>query len=466
MLTSGKYSMFKSRRRTYKKRNSQRLPLLVILAAIPVTLILLELMTRIVVSVSGKNAELAAYEGAPAIVTDYCLKYFGQTKEAYDGLYARGRLGVQRQPAVGYGLIGNQKSSVWQINEQGFRDTQPVPLTKPKNEIRIFLLGGSTAFGQWNEGNQATLASLLEARLNERVAQQKRSPEKYRPATLPYFKTELDKVMMLPLRMREGQYRVINAAVPGYVAGNTLAQLALNVLPYSPDAIVVLDGYADLMLPSNKAQTDIPHTEEFLNNAPGHFWAYLTYQVKEAFTSTYLVKSIKYWLIRPQPSVHELSLVATEETQSLEEHLPADSAELQRRIARYQQDQKQIVSLTASASIPLIIGLQPEITGRDPRKLVPKEQEILKELGSGYAQRVKGAYEQLLQGNQKLESAFPKNVKTLNFYKLDDELPKNQGVFSDAVHLSKPGNALLAERFYRVMTSIPKLQVAAPKPFK
>jgi hypothetical protein len=466
MLTSGRNSMFKSRRRTYKKRNSQRLPIMVILAAIPVTLILLELMTRIVVGVAGKNAELAAYEGAPAIVTDYCLKYFGQTKEPLDGLYARGRLGVQRRPAVGYGLIGNQKSSVWQINEQGFRDTQPVPLNKPKNEIRIFLLGGSTAFGQWNESNQATIASLLEARLNERVAQQKRSPEKYRPATLPYFKTELDKVMTLPLRIREGQYRVINAAVPGYVAGNTLAELALKILPYSPDAIVVLDGYADLMLPSNKAQTDIPHTEEFLNNAPGHFWAYLTSQVQEAFSSTYLVKAIKYWLIRPQPSVHELSVVAAEDTKSLEEKLPADAAELQRRIARYQEDQKQIVSLTAGASVPLIIGLQPEITGRPPGLLVAKETDILKELGSGYTQRVKGAYEQLWQGNQKLESAFPKNVKTLNFYKLDDKLPKNQGVFSDAVHLSKPANALLAERFYRVMTSIPKLQVAAPKPPK
>lgn len=456
--------MFKSRRRTYKK-SRQRLPLLIILAAIPVTLILLELITRVVVGVSGKSAELENYEGAPAIVTDYCLKYFGQTKEPLDGLYARGRLGVQRHPTVGYSLVGNQKSKVWQINEQGFRNNQPVPLSKPKNEIRIFVLGGSTAFGQWNENNQETLASLLEARLNERVAQQKRSPEKYRPATLPYFKTELDKVMTLPLRMREGQYRVINAAVPGYAAGNTLAQLALQVLPYSPDAIVVLDGYADLMLPSNKAQIDIPHTEEFLNNAPGHFGAFLSYQIKQAFTSTYLVKAVKYWLIRPKPTVAELSLVAAEQTKPLEEHLTADAAELGRRLARYQEDQKQMVTLTAGASIPLIIGLQPEITGREG-KLSPKEQEILKELGTGYAQKVKGAYAQLLQGNQKLESAFPKNVKTLNFYKLDQELAKNQPVFNDAIHLSKQGNAVLAEGFYRVITSIPKLQVAPPKPPK
>jgi ubiquinone biosynthesis protein Coq4 len=69
-----------------------------------------------------------------------------------------------------------------------------------------------------------------------------------------------------------------------------------------------------------------------------------------------------------------------------------------------------------------------------------------------------------VQANQKLQAAFPKNVKTLNFYKLDDEFPKE--AFSDAIHLSKEGNAALAERFYRVMSGLPKLQVLPPKPVK
>ena len=463
MVSSVKYLTFKSRRRTYRK-SRRPLPILPILVSIPVVLILLELLTRIVVGVTGKSAELAAYEGAPTIVTDYCLKFLGENRQPYDGLSDRGRLNVQRHQSVGYGLVGNQKSNSWRINEQGFRDDNPVPLIKPKNEIRIFLLGGSTAFGQWNKNNQATVASLLEARLNERVAQQKRSPQKYRPATLPYFKSELDKVVKLPLRMREGQYRVINAAVPGYASGNQLAQLALQILPYQPDAIVILDGYTDLILPSNKAQTDIPHTEVFLNNAPGHFWIYLTEQLKQAVTSTYLVKAAQYWLLRPQPSASQMSLVATEEAGSLEQHLTADSAELKRRVGRYRDYQKQIVTLTKGAGIPLIVGLQPEITGRDTSKLSPKEQAILKELGSTYTQRVKSGYAELVQANQKLQAAFPKNVKTLNFYKLDDEFPKE--AFSDAIHLSKEGNAALAERFYRVMSGLPKLQVLPPKPAK
>src|SRR4028119_2021635 len=185
--------MFKSRHRSYRKPR-RPLPLLVILAAIPLVLLILELLTRIIVGVAGKSAELEAYEGAPAMATAYCLKFLGQTQQPYDGLSDTGGLAAQRRLATGYSLIGNQKSNFWGINEQGFRDDDSVPLAKPKNEIRIFLLGGSTAFGQWNKNNQATVASLLEARLNERVAQQKRSPQKYRPATLPYFKSELAKV--------------------------------------------------------------------------------------------------------------------------------------------------------------------------------------------------------------------------------------------------------------------------------
>jgi len=452
--------MFKSHRRSYRKPQ-RLLPLPVIILAIPLALILLELSVRFFVGVMGKSAELAAYEGQPANVTAYCLKFLGSTKQPYNGLSERGRLAAQRSLAGSYKLVGNQKSNFWLINEQGFRDDNPVPLEKPKDEIRIFLLGGSTAFGQWSASNQATIASKLEARLNERVAQQKRSPEKYRPIPLPVYKPELEKALTLPPKVREGQYRVINAAVPGYASGNELAQLALQILPYSPDAVIVLDGYTDLMLPSDKAQTDIPEIDAFLNNATGHFWAYLTGQLKYWLTDTYLVKAVQYWLLHPQPSVSQLSLVVTEKTAPLEQHLAADPTELQRRVARYHNFHKQMVKLTTGASIPLVIAVQPEITGSGTSKLSPSEQKLLKELGTIYKKRVQTAYAQLEKATQQLQEAFPKNVKTLNFYKLYDEFPNR--AFYDAVHLTEEGNLLLAERLYQAIAVLPKLQLAPPQ---
>lgn len=453
-----------SYRRSYRssyRKPRPTIPLALFLLAIPLVLILLELITRLLVGITGNSEKLATYEGEPSIVTAYRLKFLGQSQQPYDGLSDHGYLAAQKSLAGGYGLVGNQQSNFWRINAQGFRDNDPVPLAKPKNEIRIFLLGGSTAFGQWNTNNQATLASKLEARLNARVDQQRRSPEKYRPLAWPYFKSELDKALTLPPRIRDGQYRVINAAVPGYASGNTRAQLALQILPYNPDVILVLDGYTDLTLPSREAQTDIPELESFLSNASGHFWTALTRQWQDVVTNTYLIKAIHYWLLRPQPSVSQLTLALNPEAKSLEQHLTADSAELERRVTRYRQHLREMIRLTTAGQIPVLIALQPEITGRT-NKPSPQEQELLNTLSPDYKQQVQTGYAKLAQANQQLEKAFPKNVKTLNFYKVYDNF--SNPAFADAIHLTEAGNAVLSERFYRAITVIPKLQVILPKP--
>ncbi len=452
--------MFKSRRSTYRKRH-QPLPLLAIaiVLAIPLVLIILEVLASFLVGVTGKSAELATYDSN---VNVYRLKFLNKNKQPYDGLSDRGQLAAQSSLAVGYRLVGNQKSNFWQINEQGFRDNDPVPLTKPKNEIRIFILGGSTAFGQWNSNNQATIANKLETRLNQRVAQQRRSPEKYRPADLPFYKPDLAKALALPPKIRDGQYRVINAAVPGYASGNQLAQLGLQILSYSPDAIIVLDGYQDLLLPSDQWATDIPDVEDFLSNAMGHFWTHLTQQLKYAITDTSLVKATQYWILRPQLSVSRQTLIATDPEASLDHYLPADPGELKRRVSRYRDFHVSMLRLTKGAGIPFIIAVQPEITGRGTKKISASEQKILDELGAVYQQKVQMGYQELAQATQNLQKAFPQNVKTLNLYRIYDGSSKP--AFIDAIHLTEEGNTVLSDRFYQTLTSLPKLQVPPSRP--
>ncbi|MEQ8755888.1 MAG: SGNH/GDSL hydrolase family protein [Coleofasciculus sp. G1-WW12-02] len=454
--------MFKSRRRrTYRKRRSP-LPLLAIVLAIPIALILLELSTRLLVGVMGKSAELAAYEGEPAIVNVYRLKFLNDTNKPYDGLSEQGRLAAHRSLGVGYQLVGDQTSNFWQINPQGFRDTEPVPLAKPNTEFRIFLLGGSTAFGQWNPSNQATIAAQLEARLNERVAQQQRSPEKYRPTDLPFYKPDLEKALALPPKIKGGQYRVINAAVPGYASGNELAQLALQILPYQPDAIIVLDGYMDLLLPSDRMATDIPHIESFLSNASGHFWTHLSQELTSVVTNTYLVRAIQYWLVRPQPSVSRLSLAALNGTTHLANYLPADSEELQERVTRYRDRHKQMIRLATGASVPLIIAIQPEITGRGNQQISLTEKEILLELGVVYQQRIQEGYAALAQSLQQLQNWYPQNVKTLNFYEVYRNF--SDRAFWDAIHLTEEANRVISESLYQTLSASPKLQVPPSRP--
>jgi len=454
--------MFKSRRRrTYRKRR-RPFPLLAIILAIPIILILLELSTRLLVGVMGKTAELAAYEGEPAIVNVYRLKFLNENDQPYEGLSQQGRLAAHRSLAVGYQLEGEQTSNFWQINSQGFRDTEPVPVDKPDNEFRIFLLGGSTAFGQWNPSNQATIAAQLEARLTERVAQQQRSPEKYRPTNLPFYKPDLEKALALPPKIKEGQYRVINAAVPGYASGNEVAQLALQILPYQPDAIIVLDGYMDLLLPSDRMATDIPHIETFLSDASGHFWTHLSQELTSVVTNTYLVKAFQYWIIRPQPSVSRRSLAALDGTAPLVDYLPVDAEELQERVIRYRDFHKQMIRLATGASVPLIIAIQPEITGRGNQQIPLREQEILVELGADYQTRIQEGYGALANALNQLQSWFPNNVKTLNFYNVYNDF--SDRAFWDAIHLTEDANRILSERLYQTLTASSKLQVPPSRP--
>lgn len=439
-----------------KKRPFPRLWM--ILLSIPVALIVLELLMRMIVGFTGKAAELEAYQGEPLNITAYRLKYLNSSGQAFEGLPNQGRLKVKYSPLMGYRLVGNQQSNVWGINAQGFRSDQAIAPTKPNDEVRVFVLGGSTAFGQLSSNNQTTFASKLETLLNQQVATQKSNPKKFRPDVMPYFADELAKAMALPPRIRESRYRVINAAVPGYMSSNELSQLALQILAYQPDFVVLVDGYADLLVPSTQEGTDIPGNEKLLTNASGHFFSDLNQSLKRWVYQSYLVRGFQYWVLRPQDATHQLIPPAGSE-KNLPQALTADSKELDQRSTRYRNNLEQIARLTAAAKIPLILALQPEITNRNPKNLSPKEKKILDQLGSTYKERVKTGYGQLQQSVEQVKGEFPKGVVTLNLNSVYANFAGE--AFQDAIHLTDEANTVLADQLYE---TIAKQLLVQPKP--
>ncbi|MCU0534937.1 MAG: SGNH/GDSL hydrolase family protein [Hydrococcus sp. Prado102] len=433
------------------KRQPKKL-LLWLIISVPVAIASLELLARAYVSIMGKSDE-GVLSG---LVNAYSLKFLTKNERPVEGVDNLGSLAVERNSSVGYQLIG-QKNQFLQINPQGFRDQESLPIVKPKNEIRIFILGGSTAFGQWNQKNEQTIAERLETLLQQRVAQQKRNPDKYRPDIFPFFVPSREKLVGLAPKIREGQYRVINAAVPGYASGNQLAQLALQILPYQPDAIVVLDGYADLMLSSSETQQEVPRVDEFLGDASAHFRASIGQSIEQLSKSSYLINTVHSFVSKSEPNITQKSLVVNPNNKSLAQSLPSDAAELTRRRERYQENQKQLINLSTKAGIPVILALQPEITGRPPEQLSPQEKAIREQLGQDYTQKMPKAYEKFVQANQQLAKTFPNNIKVLNFYQLDKSFPTP--TFSDAIHLSDKANAALAQKLYQSITSFEKMQI-------
>lgn len=109
-------------------------------------------------------------------------------------------------------------------NGAGFRRRTEVSLTKPKGTVRIFLMGGSTAFGTgglWAQieprypvlPDSVTIDAYLERQL---VAAQ------------PNLKVE-----------------VINAAIPSTWTHHSFIYLSQTILRYDPDLVLFLDGFND-----------------------------------------------------------------------------------------------------------------------------------------------------------------------------------------------------------------------------
>jgi hypothetical protein len=211
------------------------------------------------------------------------------------------------------------------------------------------------------------------------------------------------------------------------------------------------------LLPSTQEGADIPGIEGILENAPGHFATALSEQVKHGFNQSYLVKSIQYWLLRPQDAL--TPMILPDAGVAVSQRLSTDTDELNRRTSRYRSNLEQIARLTTSAKIPLIIALQPEITSRTST-LTSREKQILNQLGSGYPQQIKTGYNQLQQSIGQVKQAFPQGVTTLNL--VDATATLKEDAFHDPIHLTDKGNEAIANKLYEAMAGSLTVQ---PKPF-
>lgn len=109
-------------------------------------------------------------------------------------------------------------------NAQGFRRAEDVSAAKPPDTYRIFLMGGSTAYGL---GSLSPKGQLKYPVLNN-------------DETIDHYVEELLQ-HSLPSRRIE----VINAGIPSHASHHHLIYLNQMILKYHPDMIIFLDGTND-----------------------------------------------------------------------------------------------------------------------------------------------------------------------------------------------------------------------------
>lgn len=451
-----------SRYRSWKRKTKPRpwwfYGLLILLLPIG-----LEFLMRAIVSTTGGTAQwFGGGESAWAKqVQAYQLGFADPQGQTYENLPHQGNLRALRNPLMSYQLQPNQQSPFWTINAQGFRDPDPVPLQKPEGEMRVFVLGGGMAFGQLSSSDQATFTHRLEALLNDRVNVQRSKPNQFQPATLPYRADQVEQVLTRPPRIQERQYRVINAAVPGYASGNDLSMLMQQVANYNPDLIILLNSYEDLLLPSTDAGVDIPGLDALLKGDRDP----LGTEVKEAMqgwiNQLYLVQVLQKVGLRStaETTTSAVPLNLLTASNSIDASLPADAKELDQRIARYRSHLLQMVRWATASKKQLLIGLQPEISTRQQSVQTPEEKAILAELGNQYAQRVENAHPKLVEAAQQAARGAA-NVKVLDLHSLYATTPGQ--VFLSPTSLSDEANGILADQFFEAI--VQKLAIE-PKPF-
>jgi hypothetical protein len=238
----------------------------------------------------------------------------------------------------------------------GFRSSAAVPEQKPAGEYRIFLLGGSAAYGLGAGSpypdhpslkNSETVDHFLEERLNRDL-----SPE-------------------------TGQrYRVINAALIGYHTFQHAIYLNERLLRYQPDLLVFLDGHNDFYLcnPDYSPYRDYPYSSVFLvgsfDRGNGVLGVEALSHSLAAYSNTMSLVDVltrKWWETR----VVKLDEAAGKRCNGED---PAAYEATARNT--YVRAYTQVASLAPLYGFKMAVFLQPELVFEDPANLAEPDQKV------------------------------------------------------------------------------------------
>lgn len=338
--------------------------------------------------------------------------YFSKIK-SYTSLEMARR--YEYDPYRGYRLMPGYQRDGAQHNSQGFRRTEEVSREKPAGTYRIFLMGGSTAYGMSAGGvfpsyrisNNETIDHYLERFLNQ---------------------SSLGR-----------RFEVINAAVSGYWTHHHFIYLNQELLDYDPDIVIFLDGHNDhYILDKNHKQFEVNYrTEqiEALNNSTllGVLEHLLSYAATKSWFGLGLMSGVDKIRSWNRVKIHKDKLAGNIN----------DYEEIARRTF-LKMIKRNVLILKEEGVVPVVL-LQPELALFQEKQFTPEENKLLK-IELSYRQE--GYQERLNILNKKAVRLIRQLAEKYKFLFLDlrnvFKDMKSQA-YIDYVHLSPAGARRLAE---------------------
>ncbi len=330
-----------------------------------------------------------------------------------------------------------------QHNAQGFRREGDVAEEKPPGTVRIFLLGGSAAYGC--EGLYPEIEDRFKRIYNNQL--------------IDHF-LELKLNAAYPAR----RWEVINAATNEFRMHQHQTLIQAVLLRYRPDYIVFMDGHNDisgllLMGPEPyDPYAETPHLDEFeyLANpqTPGSFRVFFFTWLR---ARSVFFRTAQDWLEARANRTRRSDAVTAPRQASVPVKASELTAEEQaqagkalRQAGYYAMAARRIHRILQLASVRPVFLLQPQlILSRKP----PTETE--KKLAA-FHRVTKGplfiyAYEQLYPeiARQMNEAAQQDGFHFLSLVDVFDRAPEQ--AFSDYCHLTPDGNGIIADRIIEFM---------------
>lgn len=368
--------------------------LLLALAASAVTLVLAYAAAEIYLRHSARRVDVPPY--AAELRTSDLRKISDK----------QGIVILQMDPFTIYRNAPSQHTANFTINSDGFRGDEGM---EEDPRPRIFILGGSAAFGQGADTDADTIPALLQQSITS--------------------------------------HRLINGGVIGYTSGQELASLVTNLSNYHPAVVIAYDAWNDLFEAALNAG--------FGENRRGNNSVFA--RMEDAMVEDYRIKhSLSGGLARVFSVLAEKSLVLGRFGAALNQSAAmghrkfrppaADERRtlIDRAVTTYVNDVRKMAVFSEASKTMFLVVLQPELGQR--MQPTENEKQMLRAMKVGdvsygdffpelYRQFLSAAKPQLTQAGIAWI-----DINESSLYQKDP-----QTVFVDPVHTNRRGNELAAQ---------------------
>ncbi len=289
--------------------------------------------------------------------------------------------------------------------------------TKEKNEIRIFIVGGSTVQGRALLDKNDPISARLEKKLNENKSANK-------------------------------NFFVINAGTTSFISAQELSLIQNRIIyALKPDLIIVLNGSNDnFETPSKEFYLSNSHRfqrdfQNSVNNQSKNFFYLIDNFFSKNISTYFLLKKI----IEKTSGIYLFDRENRKYYENLKENHMTNEKEY-----RYYYNVK-ILSKLASKTTPIITYLQPQMLPRNVKNLGENDKIIYdrhKKNNLNYFTDKQKFYDAILNNLDRYEKLNSQHFIFKDLSSLLSKNEKNQSFYSDHVHYTSASREIISEKLY------------------